>query len=67
MEMTKELLPYRVFDSDGEFLLIEAANNLPSWVSPSNAQNRVSNVFPEPFAYTEDRELRSGCTGDSCI
>ena len=28
-------------DSDGEFLLIEAANELPAWVSPDNAENRV--------------------------
>ncbi|KAF5374874.1 hypothetical protein D9758_000058 [Tetrapyrgos nigripes] len=30
-----------VFDSDGEFLLIEAADALPSWVKPSNSDNRV--------------------------
>ena len=30
-----------VFDSDGEFLLIEAADALPSWVKPSNTENRV--------------------------
>lgn len=30
-----------VFDSDGEFLLIEAAEALPSWVKPSNTENRV--------------------------
>ncbi|KAJ3576125.1 hypothetical protein NP233_g625 [Leucocoprinus birnbaumii] len=29
------------YDSDGEFLLIEAADELPSWVKPSNAENRV--------------------------
>ncbi|KAI0001888.1 SGT1 protein-domain-containing protein [Russula vinacea] len=28
-------------DSDGEFLLIEAADSLPSWVTPSVAENRV--------------------------
>jgi hypothetical protein len=32
---------YSVFDSDGEFLLIEAAEYLPAWVTPSNAENRV--------------------------
>jgi len=32
---------YRVSDSDGEFLLIEAAEVLPSWVTPPNAENRV--------------------------
>lgn len=36
-----------VNDTDGEFLLIEAAEHLPSWVTPSNAYNRVSN---KPFA-----------------
>ena len=38
-----ELIQFRcsVTDSDGEFLLIEAAEALPSWLTPSNAQNRV--------------------------
>ncbi|PNS21386.1 hypothetical protein CAC42_1165 [Sphaceloma murrayae] len=31
----------RVFDTDGEFLLIEAANALPKWVNPEIAENRV--------------------------
>ncbi|KZS96136.1 SGT1-domain-containing protein [Sistotremastrum niveocremeum HHB9708] len=30
-----------VFDSDGEFLLIEAADELPGWVTPTNSENRV--------------------------
>ncbi|EGO02725.1 hypothetical protein SERLA73DRAFT_70211 [Serpula lacrymans var. lacrymans S7.3] len=30
-----------VFDSDGEFLLIEAAEALPSWVKPTNSENRI--------------------------
>ncbi|BGP29278.1 hypothetical protein JCM10296v2_001016 [Rhodotorula toruloides] len=30
-----------VEDEDGEFLLIEAADVLPSWVTPQNAANRV--------------------------
>ncbi|KAI4520500.1 SGT1-domain-containing protein [Schizophyllum commune Loenen D] len=30
-----------VYDSDGEFLLIEAAEALPAWVKPSNTENRV--------------------------
>lgn len=34
-----------VSDSDGEFLLIEAAEVLPSWVTPSNAENRVRTSF----------------------
>ncbi|KAL8716884.1 MAG: hypothetical protein Q9225_005818 [Loekoesia sp. 1 TL-2023] len=31
----------RVFDSDGEFLLIEAADALPRWLNPEFAENRV--------------------------
>jgi hypothetical protein len=31
----------RVCDSDGEFLLIEAAKVLPKWLSPENDSNRV--------------------------
>ncbi|XP_076668694.1 ecdysoneless cell cycle regulator [Andrena cerasifolii] len=31
----------KVADSDGEFLLIEAANVLPSWASPETCENRV--------------------------
>ncbi|KAI1848322.1 hypothetical protein JX265_008897 [Neoarthrinium moseri] len=31
----------RVFDSDGEFLLVEAANVLPPWLSPEIDGNRV--------------------------
>ena len=34
-----------VYDSDGEFLLIEAAEALPSWVKPTNSENRVR-LFP---------------------
>ncbi|CAG8564417.1 8765_t:CDS:2, partial [Acaulospora morrowiae] len=30
-----------VSDNDGEFLLIEAAMQLPSWLDPSNGENRV--------------------------
>ncbi|KAF1837968.1 SGT1-domain-containing protein [Decorospora gaudefroyi] len=31
----------RIYDSDGEFLLIEAANALPRWLTPEIAENRV--------------------------
>lgn len=31
----------RLFDTDGEFLLIEAANVLPRWLNPEVAENRV--------------------------
>lgn len=32
----------RVVDSDGEFLLVEAAGTLPAWLEPEVADNRVS-------------------------
>lgn len=32
----------RVADTDGEFLLVEAANVLPQWLNPDIADNRVS-------------------------
>jgi len=35
-------LVVRVVDSDGEFLLVEAADNLPKWAAkPENCVNRV--------------------------
>ena len=32
----------KLVDTDGEFLLIEAANALPRWLNPEIADNRVS-------------------------
>lgn len=41
-EMTKAFhIAVRVWDDDGEFLLIEAAFSLPSWLEPDVAQNRI--------------------------
>lgn len=42
-ELTKQFpkLWIRVFDTDGQFLLIEAANSLPPWMNPENADFRV--------------------------
>ncbi|KAL5753322.1 hypothetical protein ACOSQ2_023829 [Xanthoceras sorbifolium] len=34
-------LSIRVWDSDGEFLLIEAAFHLPRWLNPENSDNRM--------------------------
>ena len=31
----------RVFDADGEFVLVEAADVLPNWVSPKTAERKV--------------------------
>ncbi|OAK99780.1 SGT1-domain-containing protein [Phaeosphaeriaceae sp. SRC1lsM3a] len=42
-ELSKEFKDawIRIYDTDGEFLLIEAANALPKWVNPEVAENRV--------------------------
>lgn len=42
-ELTKQIpkLVAKLFDADGEFLLIEAAESLPSWVKPETSENRV--------------------------
>uniref|UniRef100_A0A8C8BUY9 Ecdysoneless cell cycle regulator n=1 Tax=Otus sunia TaxID=257818 RepID=A0A8C8BUY9_9STRI len=42
-EITREFpgLAARIDDNDGEFLLIEAADFLPKWLSPENSENRV--------------------------
>jgi SGT1 protein len=34
----------RVYDTDGEFLLIEAANVLPRWLKPEIAEYRVCDL-----------------------
>ncbi|PFH49193.1 hypothetical protein AMATHDRAFT_81409 [Amanita thiersii Skay4041] len=51
-----------VFDSDGEFLLIEAARALPPWVKPSNAENRVwiykSRLHLVPLSHVSPRSKR---------
>lgn len=35
----------RVVDSDGEFLLVEAAGALPTWLEPEVADNRVNTLL----------------------
>jgi hypothetical protein len=64
--------PNSIFDSDGEFLLIEAAESLPAWVSPSNAENRVIYHNPYNVLVIDSRAIvqlaphRSGCTNPIC-
>lgn len=36
---------FSVIDSDGEFLLIEAAECLPNWANPDNCDQRVTIQF----------------------
>ncbi|KAL1602604.1 hypothetical protein SLS60_006020 [Paraconiothyrium brasiliense] len=42
-ELSKEFKDawIRIYDTDGDFLLIEAANALPNWLNPEVAENRV--------------------------
>ncbi|KAF9786137.1 SGT1 protein-domain-containing protein, partial [Thelephora terrestris] len=51
-----------VSDSDGEFLLIEAAEVIPPWVTPSNAENRIwiynSQLHLIPLSYTSSSSSR---------
>ena len=35
----------RVYDMDGEFMLVEAALVLPPWLNPETSENRVSSFF----------------------
>lgn len=43
MQVSKDFpeLIIRLWDSDGEFLLIEAAEHLPAWLEPDTSTNRV--------------------------
>ena len=43
VNVTESFSCFRIFDTDGEFLLIEAAHHLPKWLDPDTAENRVSN------------------------
>ncbi|KAF0492700.1 SGT1-domain-containing protein [Gigaspora margarita] len=55
-----------VSDNDGEFLLIEAAIQLPSWLNPSNSENRVFiyqdqlHIIPLPKTLTEIAHIPTG-------
>ncbi|XP_044762482.1 protein ecdysoneless [Coccinella septempunctata] len=43
IELTKKIpeMVAKICDADGEFLLIEAAESLPSWIKPETSENRV--------------------------
>lgn len=50
-ELTKKHkdLWVRVVDSDGEFLLVEAAGSLPAWLEPEVADHRVRLTSREEY------------------
>ena len=43
----------RVWDDDGEFLLIEAADHLPPWADPDTCDGRVGRPPPLPFVWLD--------------
>ncbi|KAG5927244.1 hypothetical protein E4U42_002419 [Claviceps africana] len=61
-ELTKSFprLWVRVADTDGEFLLIEAANTLPEWINPGIDENRVwlhdTKLYIIPMQIDHDRK-----------
>ncbi|NXC51338.1 ECD protein, partial [Penelope pileata] len=61
-------LAARVDDNDGEFLLIEAADFLPKWLSPENSDNRVFfykgelHIIPLSEAEEQEGELAASPT-----
>ncbi|XP_015890584.2 protein ecdysoneless homolog isoform X2 [Ziziphus jujuba] len=68
-------LSIRVWDTDGEFLLIEAAFHLPRWLNPENSLNRVfvrsgdlhivpRDRFPSP-SLEDSLKFIANCGGDS--
>lgn len=54
----------RVVDSDGEFLLVEAAGVLPAWVEPDIAENRVRIYSPPVFDHANE-VIRYGYTKEN--
>ncbi|KAI1319022.1 hypothetical protein EDD11_005220 [Mortierella claussenii] len=50
----------KVQDNDGEFLLVEAADHIPSWLDPDNSDNRVfifdGNLHIVPIAITAEQK-----------
>lgn len=46
----------RVVDSDGEFLLIEAADHLPGWANPERCEGRVFIFEGEVYLFGGDKE-----------
>jgi hypothetical protein len=64
----------RVVDSDGEFLLIEAADYLPDWANPETCEQRVGTFTPlqpdnKQDSYREQKFLHGNkifSQGDGC-
>ncbi|KAJ1567726.1 hypothetical protein HK405_004986 [Cladochytrium tenue] len=59
----KDCFSLHISDNDGEFLLIEAASQLPAWVDPSTAANRIMAAIAS--APEEDSVYVDAAPGDS--
>ena len=63
----------QVCDDDGEFLLIEAANVLPKWITVENSENRVFVrhgklcIIPPPSTPAQLADMRLPLTPDSAV
>ncbi|KAG0229615.1 hypothetical protein BGW42_001449 [Actinomortierella wolfii] len=53
----------RVWDNDGDFLLIEAADHIPSWLTPETSENRVYiydgdlHIVPLPAPSEQEKDM----------
>ena len=56
----------RIVDSDGEFLLVEAADALPTWLNPEVAENRVSIVVLVEHLWDYAHRFRYGSAMGTC-
>ena len=56
---------FRVWDDDGEFLLIEAAEDLPRWVAPDTSSNRVFLCGGE--FHLVPRDCAGAVAGGACL
>lgn len=68
-ELTKKYpnLWVKVTDSDGEFLLVEAAATLPSWLEPDIADNRVRLSHMRRRKLLSNDSVRCGFTTASFV
>ncbi|KAG8274075.1 hypothetical protein J6590_008205 [Homalodisca vitripennis] len=69
LEATRAIpdLVVRVVDSDGEFLLIEAANHLPSWATPEACDRRVSVDYSNKQLASDCLSGNKMCSGLSTV
>ncbi len=67
-ELSKQFphIMLRIVDSDGEFLLVEAADALPTWLNPEVAENRVSIAVLVEHLWDYAHRFRYGSAMGTC-